>query len=69
MAKDSRIKYLEDLLIQLGYNPSNIAVAETLVRRKNAIIASLRRQLKMPVTEDLMANEIEETETRKLEIM
>ena len=63
MAKDSRIKYLEDLVMQLGYNPSNIVVVESLVKKKNADIASLRRQLKMPVTEDPMAKEIEANET------
>ena len=69
MAKDSRIKYLEDLVMQLRYNPSNIVVEETLVRKKNANIADLRRQLKIPVTEDPMAKEIEPTETHKVEMM
>ena len=50
MAKDSRINSLEYLVMQLGYNPSKIVVAEALVRKKNADIAALRRQLRMLVT-------------------
>ena len=69
MAKDSKIKSLEDLMIQLEYNPSNIEMAQTLVRKKNADIAALRRQLNMPVTEDPMAKEIEATETQKVEML
>ena len=69
MAKDSRIKSLEDIVMQLGYNPSNIEVVEALVRKKNADIAALRRQLKMPVTKDPMAKEIEENETQKVEML
>lgn len=68
-AKDSRIKSLEDLVMQLRYNPSNIAVAESLVRKKNADIVDLRRQLKIPVTEDPMAKEIEANETKKEEML
>ena len=44
-------------------------VAETLVRKKNAYIVALTTQLKMPVTEDPMAKEIEATETKKEEML
>ena len=43
MAKDSRIKSLEDLVVRIGYNPSNLAVTEALVKKKNADIAALKR--------------------------
>ena len=55
--------------MQLRYNPSNIVVAETLVKNNNVDMAALRRQLKMLVTEDPMAKEIEATETQKEEMM
>ena len=42
---------------------------ETLVKKNNADIATLRMKLKMPVTKDPMAKEIEATETHKEEMM
>lgn len=68
-AKDTKIKSLEDLVMKIGYDLSKLAVAETLVRKKNADIASLKRQLKMLVTEDPIAKEIEANETYKVEIL
>ena len=44
-------------------------MAQTLVRKKNANIASLRRKIKMPVTKYPMAKEIEATETQKSEML
>ena len=62
-AKDTRIKTLEYLVIKLGYVPTNFNVAEELIKKKNAYIATLRKQLKLLVTEYPLAKEIEETET------
>ena len=47
-AKDLRIKSLEELVLQVGYDPSNIQVAELLIKKKNQDIAALRKQLKLP---------------------
>ena len=46
-----RIKSLEELVIQVGYDPANVKVAEQLVKKKNEDIAVLRKQLKFPSTE------------------
>lgn len=35
LAKDTRVEYLEDLVIKASYDPANINVAEELVRKKN----------------------------------
>ncbi len=43
LAKDTRIKALEDLVVKVGYDPININVAEELVRKKNTDIATLRK--------------------------
>lgn len=40
--KDTRIKALEDLVIKVGYDPTNTNAAEELMRKKNTYIATLR---------------------------
>ena len=50
-AKDIRINALEELVLQVGYNPTNIKVEEALVKKKNENIATLRKQLKIPQSE------------------
>ena len=50
-AKYLRIKSLEELVIQVGYDPTNVKDAEELVKKNNADIAALRKQLKLPPTE------------------
>ena len=49
-AKDLRIKSLEELVIQVGYDPANVKAVEQLVKKKNEDIAALRKQLKLPPT-------------------
>jgi hypothetical protein len=51
-AKENRIKTLEELVIKIDYNPSNVKATEEMIKKKNADIASLRKQLKLPPTED-----------------
>ena len=46
--KDLRIKALDDLILQVGYDPSNVQVAELLIKKKNDDIVALRKQLKLP---------------------
>jgi len=52
LAKDNKIKSLEELVLRIGYDPSNIKAAEELVKKNNVDIASLRKQLKIYSTED-----------------
>jgi hypothetical protein len=49
-AKDNRIKNLEELVLKIGYDPSNVKVVEEMIKKNNADIASLRKQLKLPPT-------------------
>jgi hypothetical protein len=51
-AKDNRIKTLEELVLKIGYDPANVKATEEMIKKKNADIASLRKQLKLPPTED-----------------
>jgi hypothetical protein len=55
LAKDNKIKSLGRVVLKIGYDPSNIKAAEELLKKKNVDIASLRKQLKIPATEDSQA--------------
>jgi hypothetical protein len=68
-AKDNRIKTLEELVLKIGYDPSNVKAAEEMIKKKNVDIASLRKQLKLPPTEDSQAKEIAEKEGEKDEML
>jgi hypothetical protein len=67
--KDNRIKTLEELVLKIGYDPSNVKAAEEMIKKKNADIASLRKQLKLPPTEDSQAKKIAEKEGEKDEML
>jgi hypothetical protein len=69
LAKDNRIKTLEELVLKISYDPSNIEVVEEMIKKKNADIASLRKQLKLPPTEDSQAKVIVEKEGEKDEML
>jgi len=68
-AKDNRIKCLEDLVVKIGYDPKDINAAEEIIKKKNLDIAALRKQLKLPATEDPLTKDIEENETQKSDMM
>jgi hypothetical protein len=68
-AKDNRIKSLEELVLKIGYDPSNVKALEEMIKKKNANIASLRKQLKLPPTEESQAKEIVEAKDEKEEWM
>ena len=68
-AKDNRVKSLEELVIKIGYDPSNVKVAEEMIKKNNVEIASLRKQLKFPPTKDSQAREIAEAENEKQELL
>jgi len=47
-AKDTRIKTLEDLVIELEHYPKDVKAIEQLIKKKNDDIAALKKQLKIP---------------------
>jgi len=49
-AKDNRIKTLEDIIIEQGYDPKDLKGAKALIKKKEDDIAALRRQAKLPPT-------------------
>jgi hypothetical protein len=48
---------LEELVLKIGYDPSNVKAAEEMIKKKNADITSLRKQLKLAPIEDSQAKE------------
>jgi len=62
LAKDIRIKSLEDLVIKLGYDSKDVKSTKEIVRRKNVDIVALRKQIKLPSLEDPQAKEFGEIE-------
>jgi hypothetical protein len=68
-AKDNSIKTLEELVLKIGYDPSNVKAAEEMINKKNDDIDSLMKQLKLPPTGDSQAKEIEKKEGEKDEML
>jgi hypothetical protein len=60
---------LEELVLKIGYDPTSFKAVEDMIKRKNADIASLRKQMKLPPTEDSQAKEIAEKEGEKDEML
>jgi hypothetical protein len=57
------------MVLKIGYDPSNVKAVEELLKKKNDDIASLRKQLKLPATEDSQAKEMDESEGHKEEML
>ena len=55
LAKDNRMKSLEDLVVKIGYDLKDINIAEEIIKKKNMDIGALRKQLKLPAMEDPLA--------------
>jgi len=49
-AKDNRIKSLEEIIIDLGHDPSDPKAVQALMKKKEEDIAALRRMVKLPAT-------------------
>lgn len=43
LAKDTKIKTLEDLVIKLSYDPSDVKAVEEILKKKNAEIPALKK--------------------------
>ena len=60
---------MEELVLKIGYDPSNVKAAEEMIKKKNVDIASLRKQLNLPPTKDSQVKEIAKKEGEKDEIL
>ena len=68
-AKDTRIKSLEDLVIELGHDPKYIKAIEQFIKKKNDNIAALKKQLKIPQLQHPQIQDVLERKTRHEELM
>ena len=68
-AKDNRIKTLEELVLKIRYDPSNVKAVEEMIKKKHEYIASLRKQLKLPPTVDSQAKEIVGKKAKKIRFL
>ena len=69
LAKDTRIGTLEDLVIKLGYGPSDVKAMEEIIKKNNAYVTTLRKQLRFPSTKDPLKKEIKESEQHKEDML
>jgi len=67
--KDNKIKSLEELVLKILYDPSNVKETKELLKKKNVDIASLRKQLKILAIEDPQVKEMVKTGDHKEEIL
>lgn len=65
-AKDTRIKSLEDLVIELGHDPSDIKATQKLTKKKNQDITALKEQLKLPHLYHPQTKEVLEMQTNQI---
>lgn len=64
-AKDNIIKYLKYLVIEVGYDPKNVKGVEKLIKKNNAEIYALKKQLKLLPTEHPQTKEVLENQNQK----
>jgi len=50
LAKDNRIKSLEEIIIKLGHDPKDPQGIQALIKKKEEDIGALKKQLKLPIT-------------------
>ena len=50
LAKDNRIKSLEEIIIELGHDPKDAKGIKALIKKKEEDIFALRKQLKLLIT-------------------
>lgn len=68
-AKGTRIKSLEDLVIELGHDPSDAKGTKKLIKNKNQDISALKKQLKLPHLQHPQTKEVLESQINHEEIM
>jgi len=65
LAKDNRIKSLEEIIIELGHDPKDPKGIKALTKKKEEDIVALRKQLKLPITMHLQTIEIVEHKSQE----
>jgi len=50
LAKDNRLKSLEEIIMELGHDPNDPKGIQALIKKKEEDIAAFRRKLRLPIT-------------------
>ena len=58
LAKDNRIKSLEEIIIELGHNHKDAEGIKTLMKKKEEDITALKRKLKLPIIVNPQTSEV-----------
>lgn len=65
LAKDNRIKSLEEIIMELGHDPKDAKGIKALIKKKEEDIVALRKQLKLPPSRHPQTVEIIEQKLEK----
>jgi len=65
LAKDNRIKSLEEIIMELGHDPKDAKGIKALIKKKEEDIAALRKQLKLPPSRHPQTTEITEQKSEE----
>lgn len=49
IAKDNKLKTLEELAVKIGYDPKDCKAVEEILKKKDVEIASLRKAIKISI--------------------
>lgn len=69
LAKDKRIKYLDEMVIKAVFEPDNTKSMEEVIKKNTIDIESLRKKLKLPTDKYHQEKELGETELQKEEML
>ena len=69
LEKNDIINSLEDLVVKIRYDPTDVNAAKKIIKEKNLDFSALRNQLKLPVTEGPLTKDLEENKAQKANIM
>ena len=65
LAKDNRIKSLEEIITKLGHDPKDAKGIKALIKKKEEDIVALRKQLKLPPSRHPQTAEIIEQKSEE----
>ena len=65
LAKDNRIKSLEEIIMELGHDPKDVKGIKALIKKKEEDVVALGKQLKLPPSRHPQSAEIISRNQRK----
>ena len=69
LAKENNLKSLEGIVVKIGHDPKDCKSIEDILKKKNADITALQKQLNLHSIEDPYTKEIEESEKNREDML